>query len=82
LFMVHNQIQVQATEMSPQRGLGVSLFALSLFGGQAVNAAAGGRLIDLTSERILFSVAAGGALLVLMLLWRHHALPETSGAHG
>ena len=73
LFMVHNQIQVQATEMSPQRGLGVSLFALSLFAGQALNATAGGWLIDLTSERMLFSVAAAGALTVLGLMWRHQS---------
>jgi predicted MFS family arabinose efflux permease len=73
LFMVHNQIQVQATEMSPQRGLGVSLFALSLFAGQALNATAGGWLIDLTSERMLFSVAAAGALMVLGLMWRHQS---------
>lgn len=59
-FMLHNTLQTLATQMAPQeRGLGVSLFATSLFLGQALGVALAAALIDhIGSAPVLCGAAA------------------------
>jgi predicted MFS family arabinose efflux permease len=66
-YMLHNTLQVRATEMSPNaRGAGVSFFALSLFLGQAVGVTAFGAIMDRFGYPGPF-VATG--VLLAMLAW-------------
>lgn len=58
-YLLHNTLQTRATEMAPQaRGIGVAVFAFSLFLGQAAGVAAFGRLIDAAGYRWTFTAAA------------------------
>ena len=62
-YMLHNTLQVQATQMAPQaRGTAVTLFACLLFLGQS----AGVLLVAFSMDRgwlpLVFSAAAGGVL--------------------
>lgn len=64
LFMVHNTLQTNATQMAPEaRGLAVSAFAFCLFTGQAAGVAAVGLGIDRLDHEAVF-VACGVAMLV------------------
>lgn len=71
LLMVHNAIQLQATEISTQRGIGVSMFVLMIFLGQTLNAWLGGKIVDNISSQWVFYVAAVGSVLVSWMLLRH-----------
>ncbi len=66
-YMLHNTLQVNATQMAPRaRGAAVSIFAASFFLGQSV----GVTMIGWLSARVGSGVAiglAGGALLVIGL---------------
>ena len=72
-FMLHNTLQALATQMAPQaRGVGVSMFATSLFLGQALGVALAAALIDrVGSAPVLCGAAAVmmgvGTLLRLQL---------------
>lgn len=59
-FMLHNTLQALATQMAPQaRGLGVSMFAATLFLGQALGVALAAALIDhVGSAPVLCTAAA------------------------
>jgi predicted MFS family arabinose efflux permease len=71
LLMVHNAIQLQATEISTQRGIGVSMFVLMIFLGQTINAWLGGQIIDSVSSQWVFCVAAVGSIFVSWMLLTH-----------
>jgi predicted MFS family arabinose efflux permease len=71
LLMVHNAIQLQATEISTQRGIGVSMFVLMIFLGQTLNAWLGGQIIDYVSSQWVFCIAAVGSVLVSWMLLTH-----------
>ena len=71
LLMVHNAIQLQATEISAQRGAGVSMFVLMVFLGQTLNAWFGGKVVDAWAANGVFYVAAIGSLLVSWMLANH-----------
>ncbi|MSQ20243.1 MAG: MFS transporter [Betaproteobacteria bacterium] len=76
LYMVHNTLQVKATEMAPDaRATGLALFSMSWAGGQAVGAAAMGAAVatvGYTSMFILFGCGFTAlALSVGMRLARH-----------
>lgn len=59
LYMLHNTLQVNATQMAPEsRGAAVALYALCLFSGQSVGVWLGGRLVDGAGTVPLFLVAA------------------------
>jgi predicted MFS family arabinose efflux permease len=64
-YMLHNTLQVNATQMAPAaRGSAVSLFALCLFTGQSVGVWLSGRVVDAYGTVPLFvAVALGLALL-------------------
>lgn len=62
-FMLHNTLQAHATQLAPQaRGLGVSLFATSLFLGQSIGVMLAGQSIDRLGSGII--VASGGLMLI------------------
>ncbi len=59
LYMLHNTLQVNATQMAPEsRGAAVALYALCLFSGQSAGVWLGGRLVDGVGTVPLFLVAA------------------------
>jgi predicted MFS family arabinose efflux permease len=65
LYMLHNTLQVNATQMAPaSRGSAVSLFALCLFTGQSVGVWIAGRVVDTFGTRPLFITAAFGLALL------------------
>lgn len=67
-YMIHNTMQTNATQMAPEaRGLGVSLFALALFLGQAIGVAAAAPLMDRYGARPIFIAAA--LMLPVIALW-------------
>lgn len=68
-YALHNTLQTNATQMSPtHRGTAVSLFACSLFLGQALGVVAAGWVTDHFSPRAVFAVSGLG-LLVLGLVF-------------
>lgn len=64
-YMLHNTLQVNATQMAPAaRGAAVSLFALCLFTGQSVGVWIAGKAVDAYGTTPVFvAVAFGLALL-------------------
>ncbi len=65
LYMLHNTLQVHATQMAPEsRGAAVALFALFLFTGQSLGVWLGSRVLDAAGTTPLFLVAAIGLPLV------------------
>ncbi len=72
-YMLHNTLQTNATQMAPEaRGLGVSLFALALFGGQALGVAMGAPVFDRWGAPPIYIV--GAAILPLTAIWFTHRL--------
>lgn len=64
-YMMHNTLQVNATQMAPEmRGLAVAAFASVFFIGQAIGAWLGGRVVDGAGFAALF---AGTAVLIPLL---------------
>ena len=64
-FMVHNTLQVQATQMAPHaRGTGIAAFAASLFSGQSIGVALGSPILSSFGFEIL---QVSSAILFLML---------------
>ena len=67
LYMLHNTLQVHATQMAPEaRGAAVSLFALSLFTGQSAGVWISARIVDQFGTRPVFAVAALGLPLLAL----------------
>lgn len=67
-YMLHNTLQSNATQMAPEaRGLGVSLFALSLFLGQSLGVAVAAPVVDRFGAPIIYLVAA--LILSAIALW-------------
>ena len=67
-YMMHNTLQTKATEMYPAaRGTAISVFALSLFCGQAIGVAFFGRTIALFGYTATFIVT--GLALLLLAAW-------------
>jgi predicted MFS family arabinose efflux permease len=67
-FMLHNTLQTEATQMSPEaRGTSVALFASMYFIGQTVGVALAAPVMDRYGARPLFVFAAAG--LPLLAFW-------------
>ena len=65
LYMLHNTLQVNATQMAPQaRGAAVALFACFLFSGQSLGVWLASRLVDGLGVRPVFAVAGLGLPLL------------------
>jgi predicted MFS family arabinose efflux permease len=66
-YMLHNTLQINATQMAPQRrGAAVSAFASSFFLGQALGVGAAGLLVASVGTGTLIAAAACGVLLVAL----------------
>ena len=75
-YMLHNTLQVQATQMAPAaRGTAVSLFACSLFFGQSTGVLLMAQSVDMGWLAYAFTAAAVGVsglgVLVYRLVGRH-----------
>lgn len=67
LYMFHNTLQVNATQMAPDsRGAAVALFALSLFTGQSIGVWMGGLVVDAAGTTSLFAISAIGLPLLAL----------------
>ncbi len=71
-YMLHNTLQVNATQMAPAaRGSAVSLFALCLFTGQSAGVWLAGKVVDAYgTEPVFVAAALGLALLGFGFRWR------------
>ena len=64
-YMMHNTLQINATQMAPERrGAAVAAFASCFFLGQSVGVALGGGLLDSVGTPPL--LAGAGALILLI----------------
>jgi predicted MFS family arabinose efflux permease len=64
-YMLHNTLQVQATQMAPERrGAAVSLFAFCYFVGQSVGVALAGFLLHGLDTGTVIGLGGAGAMLV------------------
>ena len=72
-YMLHNTLQTNATQMTPQaRGTAVAIFSSAIFIGQTVGVFAGSLLIDRAGAVPLF---VGSAItLPILAVWFAHAL--------
>jgi predicted MFS family arabinose efflux permease len=70
-YMMHNTLQVQATQMAPAaRGTAVTLFASSLFWGQSTGVLLMAQSVDMGWLAYAFSVAAVGVTVLGVLVYR------------
>ena len=66
-YMMHNTLQVHATQMAPEaRGAALALFACSLFTGQSVGVWLASHAVDAGGARPVFLVAAVGLVLLAL----------------
>jgi YNFM family putative membrane transporter len=67
-YMLHNTLQTNATQMTPQaRGTAVAIFSSAIFIGQTAGVAIGSLLIDRFGAVLLFLISA--ALLPVLSIW-------------
>lgn len=79
-FMLHSTLQLHATQMAPtRRATGISLFVISLFGGQALGVALAAWIVDHGSVRAVFLLTAVTVPL-LGLAFRHGLARHAQGA--
>jgi predicted MFS family arabinose efflux permease len=75
LYMLHNTLQVNATQMAPgSRGAAIALFAFVLFSGQSTGVLVGGLLVDAAGTTPLFLISAIGLPLLALDFRRRLAL--------
>ena len=68
LYMLHNTLQTQATQMTPaSRGTAMSLFACSLFLGQSIGISVAGSIVNQFGFDPLFWIA--GISLLVLSIW-------------
>jgi predicted MFS family arabinose efflux permease len=66
-YMLHNTLQINATQMAPERrGAAVSAFASCFFLGQAAGVAAFGLLVADIGTGTVIAIGAGGVLVVAL----------------
>ncbi len=70
-YMLHNTLQVQATQMAPAaRGTAVTLFASSLFFGQSMGVLLMAKSVDMDWLAYAFSAAALGVVVLGRVVYR------------
>lgn len=70
-YMMHNTLQVNATQMAPdRRGAAVSAFAACFFLGQSAGVALAGALVGRLGTAPLLAAGGAGLALVSALFWR------------
>jgi len=80
-YMLHNTLQVNATQMTPQaRGTAVAIFSSALYLGQSVGVAGGSLLIDRAGGPAIFLIAA--LLLPALGFWFAAMLRRRAGDVG
>jgi predicted MFS family arabinose efflux permease len=66
-YMFHNTLQINATQMAPdRRGAAVSAFASCFFLGQSVGVAIAGMLVERFGTSVVLVISAGGVLWVAL----------------
>jgi predicted MFS family arabinose efflux permease len=74
-YMLHNTLQINATQMAPERrGAAVAAFASCFFIGQSAGVGVNGLLISSMGTRGVITLGAFGVLLVATLFSRRKAL--------
>jgi hypothetical protein len=69
--MLHNTLQVQATQMAPAaRGTAVTLFASSLFFGQSTGVLLMAQSVDMDWLSYAFTAAALGVFILGLVVYR------------
>jgi predicted MFS family arabinose efflux permease len=67
VYMLHNTLQVHATQMAPEaRGGSLALFACSLFTGQSAGVWLASHAVDAAGARPVYVIAAVGLLLLAL----------------
>jgi predicted MFS family arabinose efflux permease len=80
LYMLHNTLQVHATQMAPEaRGAAVALFACFLFTGQSVGVWLASHVVDTQGTAPVFLAAAAGLSLLAYDFRRRLATMRQSG---
>jgi predicted MFS family arabinose efflux permease len=80
-YMLHNTLQINATQMAPERrGAAVSAFASSFFLGQAAGVALAGILVAVWSTGTVIAFGAAGVLVVALTFSRLRARRLASAA--
>lgn len=78
-FMLHSTLQLHATQMAPERrATAISLFVISLFGGQSLGVALAAWIVDHGSVRAVFVLTAVTVPLI-GLAFRHGLARHASG---
>ncbi|HET9736264.1 MAG TPA: MFS transporter [Burkholderiales bacterium] len=79
VYMLHNTLQVHATQMAPEaRGGALALFACSLFTGQSAGVWLASHVVDAAGARPVFVVAALGLFVLALDFRRRLAKLRTS----
>ncbi len=77
-YMLHNTLQTNATQMTPQaRGTAVAIFSSALYLGQTLGVAINGIVFDHFGSLPVFAIAAAG--LLGLVLWFARALRQRQG---
>jgi predicted MFS family arabinose efflux permease len=77
-YMLHNTLQTNATQMTPQaRGTAVAIFSSALYLGQTLGVAINGIVFDHFGSLPVFAIAAAGLLGLGM--WFARALRQRQG---
>ena len=77
-YMLHNTLQTNATQMTPQaRGTAVAIFSSALYLGQTLGVAINGIVFDHFGSLPVFAIAAAG--LLGLGLWFARALKQRQG---
>ena len=80
-YMLHNTLQINATQMAPERrGAAVSAFASCFFLGQAAGVAAAGVLVVPLRTGSVIALGAGGVLVVALCFSRLRSRRLAAGA--
>lgn len=78
-YMMHNTLQINATQMAPERrGAAVAAFASCFFVGQAAGVALGGALLATTGTAHIIAAAGVGVWLIGRRFARLRAAKETA----
>lgn len=77
-YMLHNTLQINATQMAPERrGAAVASFASCFYLGQSVGVAVAGGLVERTGTAAIILMGAGGVLLLSQHFgWRRGQRPR------
>jgi predicted MFS family arabinose efflux permease len=80
IYMLHNTLQVHATQMAPEaRGGALAVFACSLFTGQSAGVWLASHAVDAAGARPVYVIAAVGLLLLALDFRRRLRIPYAAG---